>query len=151
MRKLTLIIFGLVLAAAVILPWWAVYQSDKGGSYSYGLFGGRQLECVAVDGTHFDRYFCLVFDGSAGARVSYGRGRIFLDGRPIQFPSGRNAGFLRADGQIQFATVTEQDIAPSGSGNGEIYYIFGKVPKLKRFTFGVPRAEFIEQRFQSLK
>jgi hypothetical protein len=151
MRKRTLIIVGLVLAAAVVLPWWAAYQSNQAVRYSYGLFGGRQLECLAVDGTHFDRYFCLLFDGSAGARVNYGHGRIILDDHPVQFPSGQNAGFLRPDGQIQFAAVTEQDIAPSTSGNSATYYIFGKVPKLKRFTFGVPRAEFIEQRFQSLK
>lgn len=151
MRKRISIIVGLVLAAAVILPWWAAYEGDQAMLYSYGLFGGRQFWCVAVDGTHFDRYFCLVYDGSAGARVSNGRGRILLDGRPIQFPSGQNAGFLRADGQIQFVTVTEKDIGPISSGNSEIYYIFGKVPKLKRFTFGVPRAEFIEQKFQNLK
>lgn len=151
MRKLTFIIIGAVLAAAVVFPWLAAYRSDQAIRYSYGLIGGRQLECVAVDGTHFDRYFCLVFDRSAGARVGYDYGRILLDGRPMQFPSGQNAGFLRPDGQVQFATVTERDIAHNSSGNSEIYYLFGRIPKQKHFTFGVPRDELVEQRFQSLK
>jgi hypothetical protein len=151
MRKLTFIIIGLVLAGVVVLPWLAAYRSDQAVRYSYGRIDGHQLECVAVDGTHFDRYFCLVFDDSASQRVNCSQGQIFLDGRRVQFPAGQNVGLLRPDGQIQFVAVTERDIPPDSSGSSEIYYIFGKVPKLKRFTFGVPRAEFIEQRFHSLK
>jgi hypothetical protein len=151
MRKYTFIIIGLMLAAAIVLPWLAAYRSDQAVRYSYGHIDGRQVECVAVDGTHFDRYYCLVFDNSAGARVNYGHGRILLDSHPVQFPSGQNAGFLRPDGQIDFTAVTERDIAPDSSGSSEIYYIFGRVPKLKRFAFGIPRDEFIKQRIQSLK
>ena len=151
MRKYTLIIIGLVLAAAVILPWFAAYRSDEAVRYSYGLVDGHQLDCVAIDGTHFDRYFCLVFDSSAGERVNYGHGQILLDGRPLQFPSGRNIGFLRPDGRIDFSVVTERDITPDSSGKSEIYYIFGRVPKLKHFAFGVPRTAFVAQRFQSIK
>jgi hypothetical protein len=151
MRKLTLIIIGLIIAAAVGLPWVAAYRSDKVVRYSYGSIGGRQIECVAVDGTHFDRYFCLVFDSSTGSRVSYHHGHIFLDGRRLEFPPEQNAGFLRADGQIQFAVVAPPDIASDSSGGSEIYYILGRVPKQKRFAFGVPRVEFVEQRVESLK
>jgi hypothetical protein len=151
MRKLTLIFIGLIIAAAVVLPWVAAYRGDKAVRYSYGSVGGRQIECVAVDGTHIDRYFCLVFDSSAGSRVSYNHGHIFLDGRRLTFPSGQNAAFLRPDGQIQFAVITPTDITPDSSGSGEVYYILGKVPKQKRFAFGVPRVEFVEQRTESLK
>ena len=149
MRRLTFTIVGVVLAAAIILPWMAAFRSDQAVSYHYGRIGGRQVQCVAVDGTHFDRYFCLVFDSSARARVNYNHGRIVLDGRQVQFPSGHNAGFLRPDGQIRFVTVTERDIAPDSSGSSEVYYIFGRIPKQKDFTFGVPRYEFVEQRLRN--
>jgi len=151
MRKLKIIIIGLALAAVVILPWLAAYRSDRTVRYSYGRIDDRQVECVAVDGTYFDRYFCLVFDSSAGSRVTYNHGHIFLDGRRVQFPAGQNVGLLWPDGQIQFMAVAERDIAPDSSTSSEIYYILGKVPKQKRFAFGVPRDEFIEQRFQGLK
>ena len=145
------IIFSGLLLAAIILPWWVAYNSDEAVSYRYGLVNGHELGCVAIDGTHFDRYFCLVFDSSSGARVNCAHGHILLDGRPLQFPSGQNIGFLRPDGRIDFSTVTARDIAPNSSGRSEIHYIFGTVRKQKHFAFGVPRAEFIEQRFQRLK
>ena len=154
MRKLTVIVLGLlslVFAGAIVLPWVQAYRSDQGCHYCYGRINGHELECVAVDGTHFDRYFCLVFDSSAGERVSYNHGRISLDGQQVQFPSGKNAGFLRPDGLIQFATLTERDIIPFSPGKGEIYYIFGRVPKFKHFAFGVPSVEFAGQLFQSVK
>ena len=151
MRKLVVPIIGLVFAAAVILPWLAAYQSNQAERYDYGRIGGRQVECEAVDGTQFDRYFCLVFDSSIGSRVSNDHGHIFFDGRRVQYPPGQNTGFLQPDGQIQFVALTGRDIVPDSSGNSEIYYIFGRVPKLKRFAFGVPRPEFVEQRFHALK
>ena len=151
MRKLPFIIIGLLIAAAVLLPWVAAYRSDQAVRYSNGRIGGRQIECVAVDGTHFDRYFCLVFDSSASSRVSYNHGHIFLDGRRVEFPAGQNAGFLRPEGQIQFTAGAQPDISPDASGSSEVYYLLGRVPKQKRFAFGVPRAQLVEQRFESLK
>lgn len=152
MRKRTaFIIAASVLTAVIVPPWLAAYRSDQGVRYSYGRLGDHQLECVAVDGTHFDRYFSLVFESSAGSRVNYGDGRILLDGRPIEFPSGQNAGVLRPDGQIQYMTVTEGDIASDSSGNSAVYYIFGKVPKLKHFPFGVPSAPFVERTWSNVK
>jgi hypothetical protein len=150
MRKYSFIFIGVVLAAAIGLPWLTAYRSDQCIRYGYGLVGGRQIDCVAIDGEYFDRYFCLVFDNSVGGRVNYGHKQILLDGRSLQFPAGKNVGYLRPDGQIDFSTVTTYDITPNYSGSGEIYYILGKVPKLKHFTFGVPGIEFVVQRFQGL-
>ena len=150
MRKYVLTIIGLVLAVAIVLPWVAAYRSDEAVQYHYGLVEGRQLECVAIDGTHFDRYYCLVFDSSAEARVNYGHGHILLDGRPLKFPLGQNIGFLQSNGRIDYSKVADRDITPDFKGHSEIYYIFGKVPHLKHFTFGVPRTDFVAQRFQKL-
>ena len=97
MRNFPLTIIGVALVAlvtAVVWPWVEAYRGDQSMHYHYGLIDGRQIECVAVDDTHFDRYLCLVFDSSANARVSHDDGRILLDGRPIQFPSRQNVCFL---------------------------------------------------------
>jgi hypothetical protein len=150
-RKSPFIIIGVLIAAAVVLPWLAAYRGDHAERYSYGRIGGHQIECVAVDGTHFDRYFCLVFEDSAGSRVTCNHGHIFLDGQQLQFPAGQNAGFLRPNGQVQFVTVNERDIASDSPGISEVYYILGKVPKLKRFPVGVPRVEFVEQKLERMK
>jgi hypothetical protein len=150
MRKF-IVIFGLVVAAAIILPWVAAYRCEEVVRYSYGRIDGRQVECVAVDGIYFDRYFCLVFDGSLGARVSNTEGRIFLDGRPVEFPPGQNVGFVQPDGRVQYVAATAQDIAPADPGDSEIYYLFGRIPKRKHFAFGTPREEFVGKLFQSLK
>jgi hypothetical protein len=149
-RKNQFIILGLLVALAVVPPWIAAYLSDKAVRYHYGLMNGRAIECLAVDGTHFDRYFCLVFDDSTSSRVTENNGHISMDGRPVKFPAGKNVGFLRSDGQMQFYAVAQSDIAPDSFGNSEIYYLLGRVPKFKRLPFGVPRVEFVEQRFPGL-
>lgn len=150
MQKYRFTIIGLALAVAIVLPWVVAYRSDKAVQYHYGLVEGRQLECVAIDGTHFDRYYCLVFDSSMEVRVNYGHGQILLDGRPLQFPLGQNICFLKPNGHTDFLKIADRDITPDFEGRSEIYYIFGKVPHLKHFTFGVPRTEFIAQKFQNL-
>lgn len=151
MRKPLFIMIAVLFAAAVVLPWVAAYRNGREVRYSYGRIADRQMECVAVDGTHFDRYFCLIFDDSAGPRVTSNRGHIFLDGQRLQFPTGKNAGFLQPNGRVEFLSVDQRDITPDSSGSSEVYYILGRVPKQKHFAFGVPRAEFVEQTLESLK
>ena len=147
---LALLVGALLLLAAVVLPWIVAHRSDCGMICHLGSVGGRKLDCVAVDGTHFDRYKCLVFDSSVNTRVNFSSGQILLDGQQVRFPPGQNAGWLRPDGQIRFTAVAPKDVTANSSGSSKIYYILGKVPKLKRFPSGVPRTDVVEQKLLSL-
>lgn len=149
MRQRTFVIAFLALffAAIVIPPWVTAYRGQHFMLYYYGLIDGREVKCIVTDGTFFDRYRCMILDSSADKRIRYTPEQFYLDDRPIQFPAGRNLCILQPDGQIQFMSIAEQDIAPDVSGSSEIYYIFGKVPKFKHFPFGIPRKEFVEAHF----
>src|SRR5712692_6057403 len=125
-----------LLAAAVVLPWIEAYRSDQMTHFLYGRVNGKQIECIAVDGTHFDRFACLVFAAENKSRVRHSKGKILLDGKAIDFPKGCNVGWLRSDNQIEFETVTQDDVTNDTSGSSEIYYIFGRLPKLKKWRFG---------------
>ena len=148
MRKPALVIVGFLLLFAVVVPWVVAYQSSCSVTHGYGRLNGRQIDCVAVDGTHFDRYLCLIFDGSAGHRVFPGERDILLDGRPVEFPYGENVGFLHSDGRIEFTAISQADIeSESYRGSSEIYYLLGRLPSQKQIAFGVPREEFVRRKF----
>jgi hypothetical protein len=151
MRYIALTLLLSLLLAAIILPWMEAYRSDKMTGFHCGEINGKSIQCFAVDGTHFDRYSCLVFSDKNKSRVTYREGRILLDGKPIDFPKGCNVGWLQANGQIEFETLTQEDIdTRTSGGNSEIYYIFGKLPKLKKWRFGLPRIELVERKAESL-
>ena len=151
MRSITLALLVALLIAAIVLPWVDAYRSDKMSGFHYGRVNGKSIQCIAVDGTHFDRYACLVFSDKNKSRVAYREGRILLDAKPIDFPKGCNVGWLRAKGQIDFEILTQEDIDTRTSGsNSEIYYIFGRLPKIKKWHFGQPRIELVEQKAESL-
>ena len=151
MRKFTWIVLVLILVMANVPPWIAAWYSSSAVVHMFGRLDGQQINCMAVDGNYFDRYNCLVFNDKLGGRLNYNGGQIYLDGAPVTFPSGKNIGFLGTDGRIQFEYIAAKDIVADASERGGIYYISGKVPKMKHFAFGVPQEEYIQERLDKLK
>ncbi len=146
----TVLILIVLIGAVFILPWIVAYRSDQMTRFQYGKINGKTISCVAVDGTHFDRFACLVYSHENFLSVKYTNGRILLNGNFIEFPRNCNVGWLRADGQIEFESLPQEDFEQSSESTSEVGYVFGRIPKLKKWHFGVPRRELVEKKVEVL-
>ncbi len=153
MRNHRLKLVLLLLAALFVgMPWYVALNANQSVGYSYGcLHGSNQIECVAIDGTHLDRYRCLIFDQVNQSRITTMNGSIVVDGKNLLFPGQTNVAFLRPNNNLEFEKLEYEKIQPLKGGDSGVFYVFGWVPKFKKLDFGIPNEDFVISRTSDWK
>jgi len=121
-----ILLFALLIIG---LPWLAAYRSYSSASGYLGLQGGKRIQFVYVDKTHFDAYkTALWFDESLS--IIGKDGEIYCNGKRIGFPEGKNLALVLSPEGIIF-TKLDDEYFLEGTGESEIIYVLGKVPHFK--------------------
>jgi len=138
MRRKALIATAVVLLLAAFLvglPWFHAYHSYDSASGCFAVENNKAIHFVYVDKTHFDVYKTAFWlDDSLSI---LGRdGTIYCNGRPIDFPAGKNVALVRGPEEMTFIELGPKYFQ-ADNGHSEVVYLLGKVPHFKEKSRGM--------------